>query len=48
MRKLLIVFTVLAAMQLSPALAVERDVIERARVAFSEQLELTVSSGWTN
>ena len=44
MRKLLFVIAALATMQLSPALAVERDLIERARVAFSEQLELTSST----
>jgi ketosteroid isomerase-like protein len=44
MRKLLVVLTALAAMQLSPAFAVERDVIERATLAFSEQLELTSST----
>ena len=45
MRKLLVVITVIAAAYLSPALAVERDVIDRARVAFSEQLELTSATG---
>ena len=44
MRKLLVVFVTLAAMQLSPALAIERDVIERAKLAFSEQLELKSSA----
>ena len=44
MRKLLVVLTALAALQLSPAFAVERDVIERATLAFSEQLELTSST----
>ncbi len=44
MRKLLIVFATLAVMQIYPASAVERDVIERARLAFSEQLELASST----
>lgn len=44
MRKLLVIFVAVAAMQFSPAFAVERDVIERAKLAFSEQLELTSSA----
>ncbi len=44
MRKLLVVFTVFTGMLASPAIAVERDVIERAKIAFSEQLQLTSSS----
>ncbi len=50
MRKLLVACAALAVLQLSPALAAERDVIERARLAFSEQLQLVCSDnagyGW--
>ena len=44
MRKLMIVFAAVAAMQLSPAFAIERDVIDRAKLAFSAQLEMTSSA----
>ena len=44
MRKLMIVFAAVAAMQLSTAFAIERDVIDRAKLAFSEQLEMTSST----
>ena len=44
MRKLLIAFAAVAAMQLSPAFAIERDVIDRAKLAFCEQLEMTSST----
>lgn len=44
MRKFLVVITAMVAMQLSPAFAVERDVIGRAKLAFSEQLQLTSST----
>lgn len=43
MRKLFIAMVAIMAMQ-SGALAVERDVIERAKLAFSEQLRLTSST----
>lgn len=43
MRKLLIAVVAFVAMQ-SGAFAAERDVIERAKLAFSEQLRLTSSS----
>lgn len=43
MRKTLVSFAALAAIQLSPVYAVERDVIDRAKLAFSEQLQLTCS-----
>ena len=44
MKKLMIVFAAVAAMQLSTAFAIERDVIDRAKLAFSEQLEMTSST----
>ncbi|UCH48823.1 MAG: nuclear transport factor 2 family protein [Betaproteobacteria bacterium] len=44
MRKLLVAIAAIMAMQISPAFAVERDVIERAKLAFSEQLGLTSST----
>jgi len=44
MRKLFVALAALAVLQLSPALAAERDVIERARLAFSEQLQLVCSA----
>ena len=44
MRKLLVAIAAIMAVQISPSFAVERDVIERAKVAFSEQLELTSST----
>ena len=40
MKKLLVVIAAIAATQLSPALAIERDVIERAQAAFGAQLAL--------
>ena len=43
MRKLFVGLAVLAAVHLSPAFATERDVIQRAKLAFSEQLELVSS-----
>lgn len=44
MRKLIVVIAAIAATQLSPAVAVEKDVIERVRVAFAEQIELNCAS----
>ena len=41
MKKLMIVLAAVAAMQSSPAFAIERDVIDRAKLAFSEQLAMT-------
>jgi ketosteroid isomerase-like protein len=43
MRKLLIAFVALAAIQLSPAFSAERDVVDRAKLAFSDQLQLICS-----
>jgi len=43
MRKLLIAFAALAAVQLSPAFSAERDVVDRAKIAFSDQLQLIAS-----
>jgi len=43
MRKLLVVFAALAAIHLSPAFSAERDVIDRAKLAFSDQLQLICS-----
>jgi hypothetical protein len=44
MRKLIVVIAAIAATQLPPALAVEKDAIERAQVAFAEQIELNCAS----
>jgi len=44
MKKTLVAFAALAAIQLSPVFAAERDVIERARLAFSEQLQSACSA----
>lgn len=44
MRKLMIVFAAIAAMQISTVFAIEKDVIDRAKLAFSEQLEMTGSA----
>ncbi len=40
MKKLLVMFATIAATQLSPAFAIERNVIERAQAAFDAQLAL--------
>lgn len=40
MRKLLVLFATIAAMQLPPAFAIETNVIERAQAAFDAQLAL--------
>ena len=40
MKKLLVIIATIAATQLSPAFAIERDVIERAQAAFDAQLAL--------
>jgi hypothetical protein len=44
MKKLLIAVAALAALQASPALPAQRDVIERAKLAFSDQLQLICSA----
>jgi hypothetical protein len=42
-KRILVAVTVLTAIHLAPVSAAERDVIERARLAFSEQLRLACS-----
>jgi hypothetical protein len=45
MRALLFVIATIAALNTSPASAVQKDVIERASLAFTEQLELSCTPG---
>ena len=45
MKNLIIAFTALSAFQMSSVMAAERDVIDRARVAFDDQLQLSCSVG---